>query len=59
MGKFKECELCKILYDGIYRARRADNPHIGATILFETEDKRTEYLIQEKTKKTKRKGGIK
>jgi len=55
VSEFKECELCEILYDGVYRARRADSPHIGARILFETEEKRTEYLIQQKTKKTKRK----
>jgi hypothetical protein len=50
MKEFKECELCKILYDGIFRARRADSPSIMATILYETEEKRTDFLIEQKTK---------
>ena len=54
MAEFRECKLCKILYDGVYRARRADGEAITATILYETEEKRTNFLIQEKTKKTKR-----
>jgi hypothetical protein len=53
--EFKECELCKILYDGIFRARRADNPSIMATILYETEEKRTDFLIEQKIKKKKNK----
>jgi hypothetical protein len=51
MAKFKECELAKMLYDHIYRARRADNPDTAMRILYEAEEKRTQYLVEQKTKK--------
>jgi hypothetical protein len=57
MGEFKECELAQMLYDHIYRARRADSPHIAARILYEAEEKRTDYLIQQKNSKKKKHKG--
>ena len=56
MGEFKECELAQMLYDHIYRARRAYSYDTAMRILYEAEEKRTDYLIQQKTgNKKKRK----
>ncbi len=57
MGEFKECELAQMLHDHIYRARRSYNYGTAMRILFEAEEKRTDYLIQQKNSKKKKHKG--
>ncbi len=54
MAEFKKCELASMLYDHIFRARRADNYDTAMRILYEAEEKRTDYLIQQKSNSKKK-----